>query len=184
MQVNVLLGLRTHRVYVKPRSQVDHYLENKTDPELMKYVELSNGAFGSRMESLVQDWFGWDSRTDSGHDHRMNGKTIEQKSSRFTAKGGEWMWQHIELKHPWDYLLICGLNFNSINFYICSRDKIEELVRLGVITGQGKKDGEGVSSAQQAYWFSQSNFQKRGIQFSEYFKEITSPSDLPESLTQ
>ena len=176
--VDKLLTLSAHSSHVKPKTQEDYYLENEAHPEIMKYVGLSPGAFGGRMELIAREWLDLDPRQDSGHDHSKNGKTIEQKSSRYTAKGGGWMWQHIELKHEWDYLLICGLNFNNIQFYISPRSKIEDLVKLGVITGQGKKNSDGVASAQQAYWFSKKNFTKKNIEFSDYFQEINSAQDL------
>ena len=38
----------------------------------------------------------------------------------------------------WDHLLLCGLDFRDIKFYIASR-KSENLIKKGIITGQGKK---------------------------------------------
>jgi len=144
----------------------------------MKYVELSPAAFGARMEAIAREYLGLRNRIGSGHDHSVNDKTIEQKSSRYTAKGGEWMWQHIEIKHDWDYLLICGLNFHRIQFYISPRHKIERLIEVGVITGQGKKDTAGITEPQQAYWFSKKNFVKNNVEFSDYFTEVDSSESL------
>ena len=42
------------------------------------------------------------------------------------------------------------------------RDKVEELIGEGVITGQGKQDENGLAQPQQAYWFVVSNFIKKG----------------------
>jgi hypothetical protein len=173
-----LIELNSHKTFIKPKTQLDYYTEYEAHPEILKYVGLSGGAFGGLMEHIAGEIFGLGARNNSGHDHTKNGKTIEQKSSRYTAKGGGWMWQHIEMKHEWDYLLICGLNFDNIRFYISPRDKIEELVAGGVITGQGKQNAEGVADAQQAYWFSIKDFTKNNVEFSRYFTEITSEAEL------
>ena len=34
---------------------------------------------------------------------------------------------------------LCGLDFRDIKFYIASRNTVENLIKKGIITGQGKK---------------------------------------------
>ena len=181
--VSKLIEMNVHRHFVKPKTQTDYYLEGEAHPEIMKYVALSPAAFGTKMEEIAREFLGLGNRSGSGHDHSVNGLTIEQKSSRYTARGEEWMWQHVELKHEWDYLLICGLNLNSIEFYISPRHKIKHLIEMGVITGQGKKDMDGIAEPQQAYWFSKKNFSKKNIEFTDYFTEMDSTESLNDFIT-
>ena len=91
-----------------------------------------------------KEYFNLETRSDSGHDHVKNGNTLEQKSARWHGNGNDWKWQHIEMTHHWDYLLLCGLDFNNIKYYIASRKIVEDLIKNGIITGQGKKDENGV----------------------------------------
>ena len=72
-------------------------------------------------------------------------------------------------------------SYQSLHFYITTRQKVEELIELGVITGQGKKNKlTGVAEAQQGYWFSRSDFGKTGQApvFTQYFQEVGAPEDL------
>jgi hypothetical protein len=104
-------------------------------------------------------------------------KSIEQKSARYHANGGDWKWQHIEMTHEWDYLMLCGLDFQDIKFYIASRKVVEILIDEGIIVGQGKKK-DGIAQPQQAYWFSRSDFQKKNKNFSDYFVKIVDEKSL------
>ena len=107
---------------------------------LLQYVRLQGKTFGEKWcEKLAREYFNLDPRKGSGHDHCKLNKTIEQKSSRYGSNGADWKWQHIEMKHHFDYLLLTGLDFNGFNFYITKRSLVEELINKNIITGQGKK---------------------------------------------
>ena len=54
----------------------------------------------------------------------------------------------------------------------------ENLIQKGLIVGQGKKDENGVAQAQQAYWFSRTDFKKKQHNFEEYFKQIKNEEEL------
>ena len=82
------------------------------------------------------------------------------------------------MNHNWDYLLICGLEFNGFRFYIASRKIIEFLIINGVVTGQGKKNNMGIAVPQEGYWFTKSNFAKKGLIFDQYFTEIYNERNL------
>ena len=86
--------------------------------------------------------------------------------------------KHIEMKHEWDYLLLAGLDFTNIRFYIASRKIVEELINCNIITGQGKKNDKGIAEAQQAYWFSRSDFSKNNKKFRDYFVPVHNESEL------
>ena len=88
------------------------------------------------------------------------------------------------MKHQWGALLLTGLDFNGIKYYIGSRNIVETLISKGIITGQGKKNELGVAEAQQAYWFSRSDFKKRNEVFTEYFEEVKTEKELVEYLNR
>ena len=147
------------------------------------------------MESIAKEYFKLGERRkvikdgkwepDRTHDHTRCGKTIEQKSSRYCANGADWKWQHIEMTHEWDYLLLCGLDYKEIKFYIASREIVETLITDGItdgiITGQGRKKN-GIAQPQQAYWFSRSDFTKHGKKLTDYFEEIRNEYDMSKYL--
>jgi len=179
LDIEALLKLTKHQTFTQPKTQVDFYMKNNSSPEILKYVPLQGKTFGEKyMESIAKEFFNLENRTDSSHDHIKKSKTIEQKSARYHANGNDFKWQHIELKHSWDLLLLTGLEFNSIIFYITTRDNIELLIKEGIITGQGKKDKNGVAKPQQAYWFSRSDFKKKSKSITDYFKIISCEKDL------
>ena len=113
----------------KQKSQLDFYKENNASKEILYYVDVPGKSFGEKyMENIAREYFKLNKKNDTTHDHVKLSKTIEQKSARYHANGGDWKWQHIELKHHFDYLLLCGLDFHNIRFFITSRKSIEKLV--------------------------------------------------------
>ena len=54
---------------------------------------------------------------DTSHDHTININNIiikvEQKTSTL-SKAGDFMWQHIAVKHKWNILLLVGIHYNEI----------------------------------------------------------------------
>jgi hypothetical protein len=174
-----LQTLPIHQSFIVPPTQLDFYIKKGAAPDILKYVALQGKTFGEKyMEPIAHDWFKLEKRTSSIHDHSKNGKTIEQKSARYHANGDDWKWQHIEMKHDWDVLLLTGLDFDCIRFYVASRDVVIQLITEGIVTGQGKKNEEGIAEAQQAYWFSRSDFRKKNKVFTDYFVEISTEADL------
>jgi len=156
-----LTQLLCHKNFKPPKSQLDYYREKNASSEIIPYVSISGKSFGEKyMEQIAKEYFKLDIRTDSSHDHKKMKKTIEQKSARYHANGDDWKWQHIEMEHEWEFLLLCGLDFTSIKFYIAPRETVENLIEKGIITGQGKQKN-GVAQPQQAYWFSRSDFKKK-----------------------
>ena len=179
ISLNQLEAMTTHMNFRASRTQEEYYRENGSPESILQYARLAGKTYGEKWgESLCKEHFNMDRRSDSSHDHTKLGKTIEQKSSRYGGNGAEWKWQHIEMSHNWDYLLLTGLEFNGFRFYIASRDKVEELIGEGVITGQGKQDENGVAQPQQAYWFVVSNFIKKGKNFTDYFTVLTDEQSL------
>ena len=109
---NKLLLLKSHQDFKPSKTQLEYYIENKASPQILQYVTLQGKTFGEKyMEKIAKEYFNLEKRINSSHDHIKLGKKIEQKSARYGSDGSEWKWQHIEMKHDWDYLLICGLDF-------------------------------------------------------------------------
>ena len=176
---NDLLLLETHKQFVSPKTQEQYYKDHGSSEDILQYVRLQGKTFGEKWcEKLAREYFNLDPRKGSGHDHCKLNKTIEQKSSRYGSNGADWKWQHIEMKHHFDYLLLTGLDFNGFNFYITKRSLVEELINKNIITGQGKKDTNGIAQPQQAYWFERKDFKKKGEDFTNYFTLLTNEQSL------
>lgn len=175
---HTILSLNTHKNFEPPKTQLEFYMENNASLQILPYVNLQGKTFGEKyMEQIAKEHFCLDPRNSSTHDHVKYGKTIEQKSARYHANGNDWKWQHIEMTHEWDYLLLTGLDFKEIKFYIASRNVVETLITEGIITGQGKKK-DGIAQPQQAYWFSRSDFAKKNKNFEDYFTKIPNQRSL------
>ncbi len=173
-----LLKLKCHTEFKPPKSQLDYYIENNASKQILSYVPIQGKTFGEKyMERIAKEHFKLEDRTDSGHDHVKLTKMIEQKSARYHANGDDWKWQHIEMSHSWDYLLLCGLDFKEIKFYIAPRKTVENLIKDNIITGQGKKIN-GIAQPQQAYWFSRSDFTKNKKVFTNYFIPVFNEETL------
>jgi len=93
---------------------------------------------------------------DTCHDHTININNViikvEQKTSTLT-KAGDFMWQHIAVKHKWNILLLVGIHYNEIKFYGVNRDIFNKLVHNGKITNQGSKNKD----SEQGLWCKYSN---------------------------
>ena len=179
LSISALKALPSHKNLILPKTQTDYYVENGAHPDIVKYVGLSPKAFGEKeMEIKAKEVFKLAKRSGSGHDHMKHNLTIEQKSARYYADGSDFKWQHIELKHQWDLLLLTGLEFQGINFYIATREVVKRLIEERIITGQGKNDSNGVADPQQGYWFSRDVFTKRGLSFENYFTFISNEEEL------
>lgn len=179
LTVDTLVELQCYKKFKAPKSQLQYYLEQGAPEPILRYVRLNGKTFGQKhMEQIAREYFNLGPPTSTIHDHTKLGKTIEQKSARYHANGSDWKWQHIEMSHDWDYLLVTGLDIHCIRFFIASRTMVEVMIKEGIITGQGKKDKDGVAKPQQAYWFSRSDFKKLGKKFDDYFTEIMCEKDI------
>ena len=178
LPVDVLRRIEFQKNYERKNTQEDFYRMHGAEPEIVDYAGENNKVFGASSEKISREWFKMDKPTSSCHDHTKCGKTVEQKSMRLGAKGNEGKWQHIEIKHEWDYLLLCSLKINGFDFHITSRSNVETLIKEGVITGQGKQNENGVAEAQQGLWFEKKDFEKKGKLFTDYFKGLTDEGSL------
>jgi hypothetical protein len=125
-------------------SQLDLYVDNDSDADIIKLVTLNNKAFGETMQRIIIEVLGLSKPTNTGHDAIKNNKLIEIKSSRFWAKTKDWCFQHIMEDHRYDYLLCVGINYNSIELYIIDKEDFLDLKHDGIVRVQGGGEGQGL----------------------------------------
>jgi hypothetical protein len=87
-----------------------------------------------------------DNKLDYNLDNKLEYK-IEQKSSGHWKK--EYKWQHVKERHDWDALLLCGIDYHDIHFWVMTRSAFKELLLQGKITNQGNKSGK----TSEGLWF-------------------------------
>jgi hypothetical protein len=166
----------------------NYFQKNKGQTQLNKYQSRHSSAFitnflvggsaqGARGEAYARSVFpmlGPRQKTDHDHTLMVNNKTffIEQKTSGIWEEDN-FKWQHIEPNHPWDLLLLCGIDFHTVHFWSLSRHDFVELVAQGKIINQGSKN----KTSSQGFWFNYKDVKNR-------LKEIQSQEDLLTVLVQ
>ena len=141
-------------------TQLETYIKNNANEHILRFIKLGGGpSLGSMSEQYAKFIFNeLKDRLmgDSSHDHTIVFGDIilkiEQKTSTLN-KSGDFMWQHVAEKHPWDILLLMGIHYNEIIFYGMNKDTFKKLVSDGKITNQGSKNKD----SEQGMWFRFSN---------------------------
>lgn len=149
-------------------SQLERYESAGSPEEILKFIRLGGGpAMGTTLEkygrfvltSLTPRSRGGASET--GYDHLLPlaGRSplfVEQKSSGLWSALGspdDYKWQHVEPDHKWNFLLLCGIGYKEVNFWVMDRPTYDALRGLGKITNQGNKAGD----SSEGTWFSYQN---------------------------
>jgi len=82
--------------------------------------------------------------SNTGYDHRIQSvgwKRLEQKTSGlWSDTPNDFHWQHIELDHSWNGLLLVGIDVNEVRAWGMTRTAFEECVKDGRATNQGNKE--------------------------------------------
>jgi hypothetical protein len=143
------------------------YINNGSPASITRLLELGGGqSLGTTLERFARYKFSSlqprkkreDGKADTGHDHiiKLNDTDIlvEQKSSSLCwgSNGEDLKFQHVEINHKWDVLLLCGIYYTEIKFWGMNRKTFNQLVSDGKITNQGSKTGE--SSEGQWFYYS------------------------------
>ena len=133
-------------------TQLARYEAAGAPEPILKIIRLGGGpAMGTRMEKIARHVFKGDllprAKGATGHDHRIyvGEKTllIEQKSAGLWSEtANDYKWQHIEVDHKWDFLLLAGIQYNGIDFWAMSRANFLRAVESGLATNQGNKAKE------------------------------------------
>jgi hypothetical protein len=143
-------------------SQIERY-EAKCSPEyIMKFIRIGGGSkMGVTLEEFARYKFKSlfkrsKGKEETGYDHliNINNKNIyvEQKSSGHWGES-DFKWQHVEDKHKWNLLLLCGIGYTNINFWTMDRKVFYKLINDKKITNQGNKMGD----SSEGMWFNYSD---------------------------
>lgn len=151
---------------INAKTQVDYYIDRGAHPDIIKMVALGNKSFGEKMQRIILEQLNLDKPSSTGHDvqQKSSGKKFEVKSSRFWTTNGDWKWQHIMEDHNYDYLLLVGINLQSVDVFIITKKNLISLKSKGFVTQQGGAEGQGL-------WC---DFSK----IKEYLTPISSEEDL------
>lgn len=143
-------------------NQLQRY-EAKNSPDyIKKFIAIGGGPkMGVTLEKFARARFPClqprsKGKEESGYDHCtvLTDKTIpaEQKSSGHWGED-DFTWQHVEPEHKWQYLLLCGIGYMEIKFWVMDRKTFNKLFSEGKITNQGNKKEE----SYQGTWFAYSD---------------------------
>jgi hypothetical protein len=135
----------------KSLTQLQRY-EQKNSPDcIRRFIAIGGGVkMGTTLEKFARFKFKslqkrGKGKKETGYDHQIKlaAKTIlvEQKSSGHWGDT-DYKWQHIEKKHKWDMLLLCGIDYTDIKFWGMDRKTFDTLIADNKITNQGNKEGE------------------------------------------
>ena len=132
--------------------KIQIYKENGTDDYIIELLQLQKRystpkQWGVFMEKVAQQNLQLEDSINSEHDKILDTKKIEIKTSTMLFNSLKYknkkvfQYNSIRLDYDYDYLLLQNLNFNSIDYYIISKDKIKELTNiLWLKQKQKKKD--------------------------------------------
>lgn len=143
-------------------TQLQRY-EAKNAPEgILAFIRIGGGPkMGTILEQYARYRFknlqkrakGAD---ETGYDHLLKlapkDILIEQKSSGHWGEN-DYKWQHVEIKHKWNMLLLCGIDYTSVKFWGMDRKTFSRLISEKKITNQGNKTGE----SSEGMWFNYSD---------------------------
>lgn len=138
----------------KTLTQLQRYEAAKSPESILRFIRLGGGtAMGTTLEKYARFHFKKLSprkkgKEQTGYDHLFGETHVEQKSSGFWA-GEDFKWQHVETKHKWNILLLCGIGYTEVNFWGMDRATYNRLISDGKITNQGNKAGD----SSEGNWF-------------------------------
>ena len=159
------------------KTQLVQYKKKKSPEYILKFIAIGGGSkMGTTLEQFARFRFKNLRKRDKGPDEtgydqilQVGEKKIyiEQKSSGHW--GEDYKWQHVEEKHKWNMLLLCGIDYNEVKFWVMDRTTFKLLISEGKITNQGNK----AADSSQGVWFNYSDVK-------EYITEINTAEELLE----
>jgi hypothetical protein len=154
-------------------NQMQRYVNHGSPDCIKDFIAIGGGSkMGATLERFARFTFTQlKGRKNTGHDHTFKTYKIEQKSSGHWAEE-DYKWQHIEANHDWDVLLLCGIDYHSIKFWIMTRKIFQEMLEKGKITNQGNKEKD----SSQGVWF---NY----LDVKEGLVEVQTDAQLEEAIT-
>lgn len=141
----------------KTLTQLQRYEAAGSPESILRFIRLGGGtAMGTTLEKYARFRFkGLAKRASgaeqTGYDHLFGTVCVEQKSSGHWG-ADDFKWQHVETKHKWKVLLLCGIGYKEVKFWGMDRATYNRLISDGKITNQGNKAGD----SSEGNWFSYS----------------------------
>jgi len=138
-------------------SQIERYEKHNSPQGILNFIRIGGGPkMGITLEKFAREEFSClkkrDKGQNTGYDHKISLETkeiyVEQKSSGHWGEN-DYKWQHIEEKHKWHILLLCGIDYSEIKFWVMNRQIFNRLVEEKKITNQGNKTEE----SSEGKWF-------------------------------
>lgn len=139
-------------------TQLERYEKKNSPLYIKKFVSIGGG---KKLGTILEQYASFHykqlqkrhkGKEETGYDHiiKIDNKNIyvEQKSSTLWANE-DFKWQHVEIKHKWNILLLCGIDYNEIKFWCMNRNTFNRLISEKKITNQGNKSGQ----SSEGLWF-------------------------------
>ena len=146
----------------KKLSQAERYKQKNAPPGIMNFINIGGGpTMGIACEKYARHHFPIlkkrnKGKNETGYDHKIivDDKIIyiEQKSSGHWGDN-DYKWQHVECKHKWNMLLLCGIDYTEVKFWAMNRQIFNTLVYNKKITNQGNKECD----SSEGVWFNYSD---------------------------
>jgi hypothetical protein len=142
-------------------SQIERYEKHNSPIGIQRFIRIGGGPkMGVTLEKFAREEFSSlhkrDAGKNTGYDHKISLPSkeiyIEQKSSGHWGES-DYKWQHVEDKHKWDILLLCGIDYEEIKFWVMNRAVFSKLIEEKKITNQGNNTGE----SSEGRWFNYSD---------------------------
>jgi hypothetical protein len=116
----------------KPNDKIQMYKDKGATPYIIDILstqkDLNNPKrFGVLMEHVAEQLLGLDPSINSEHDKMLLGKKIEIKTSSISFKTKIFQFNSIRLNFDYDYLLLQNINYNRLDYWIISKEKIKQL---------------------------------------------------------
>lgn len=149
-QLSILMGKDPKKS--KKETQLQRYQRLGAHESILEIIRLGGGpGMGAQCERILRlQWPSLEPREsgrNTGYDHRIacpvTGvyKKLEQKTSGlWSEEENDFLWQHIELDHPWEGLLLVGIGIHGFLAWGMRREDFEECVRTSKATNQGNKE--------------------------------------------
>jgi len=164
----------SHAEKVTP-TQLERYVAKGAPAGIQRFIAIGGGVkMGTTMEAFARHQFNSlqkrkKGKDQTGYDHLIQPSTyVEQKSSGHWGED-DYKWQHIEEKHKWNMLLLCGIDYTEVRFWVMDRPTFDRLITKGKITNQGNKAGD----SSEGRWFNYSDVK-------DSLKEIRTNEELLE----
>jgi hypothetical protein len=146
----------------KRPTQLQRYEKKNAPDGIKKFIAIGGGPkMGTTLEQYARFRFKnlqnrRKGKEETGYDHliKLEQKDIlvEQKSSGHWGEY-DYKWQHVEDKHKWNMLLLCGIDYTNVKFWGMDRKTFSRLISEKKIINQGNKTGE----SSEGMWFNYSD---------------------------